>query len=585
MSNKKCIIFGAGVIGNSAYNLLKKEYEVIGFADNDSKRWGKMFCGKPIYNPDELKRLKDVEIIIATQYYMSICKQLKKIGLINVTIFFYTGNIISSAGDGYKLCQLPDTSLFAGCKFDKEVAEDIQKDFTRNYSLGQRIEENILDMKKKKKVLFCAYIFPPLGESGVQRSLKFVKYLRKSEYEPIVLTVGKNNERIVEDTSMLEEIGDDIKVIRIDHNATLPEVMSKEEQQEIFNLVMGVMQSKDWMIEYQYHAKLIPDNRIVWVNQCLKIIENIIDLEDIDIVYTTGNPFSTYLLGYYIKKKYGTKWVIDYRDPYMGNDFYLETYYKTDDAIKLQQQLENKWVNLCDHIVGAANFGEDFIEKYNINPSKFTEITNGYDEDDFKDIKIEKVKNAKFTLCYNGMLYGNRNPIYLLRIINHLIEEKKIDGSKIQWIWNGNIKEPWKRLLYREDRHNVIHYNGYLSHKESIISAINSDLLILFGLEGKGTKIGYNGKVFEYLRMKKPILSFSTKGGILDSVFQKTYSGSNFDYQDENGITKYLLKQYYAWEQGISTLHPNEEEIQKYSREYLTSKLVDVFNQILDADR
>lgn len=583
MSNNKCIIFGAGNMGNMAYRFLKREYEIIGFADNNSKRWGEVFCGKLIYNPDELKQLKAVEVIIASIYYASIYKQLKEMGIINVTIFFYIGNAINDAGDKYKLYQIPDTSLFSGCKFDRKKAEAVQKDFTQNYSLNQRKKENILEIREKKQVLFCAYIFPPSGGGGVQRSLKFVKYLRKFGYEPIVLTVGRTEGMIIEDNSMLAELEDDIKVIRIDYNLFLPELMSKEEQQEIFNLYMGVTQSENWMNEYQRYARLIPDNKIVWVNQCLKRIEEIIDLRDIDVVYTTGNPFSTYFLGYYIKNKYETKWVMDYRDPWMSNDFYVENFRKAvRDTVELQQQLENKLVSLCDHVIGAADFKEDFVKKYNIEPDKFVEITNGYDEGDFRGIEIKETKNEKFTLCHNGRLYGNRNPVYLLRAINHLIEEKRIDSDKIQWIWNGSIEEPWKGLLYQEDLYNVIHYNGYLNHKESIVSAISSDLLILFGLEGKGTKIGYNGKLFEYLRMKKPILSFSTKGGILDSVFQKTHSGSNFDYQDENGIAEYLLKQYYAWEQDISVLHPNEEEIQKYSREFLTSKLVDVFNQILD---
>lgn len=585
MNHKKFIIFGVGRIGNIAYGLLRDKYEIIGFADNDAKKWGKSFCEKLIYSPDKLGTFNDVEIIIATIYYRMICEQLSREGINNIQVFFRVGS-----GDKYILYKWSDMPplLFSDCKLDRKKISEIEMDFSRNYSLAHQREKIALDSKEKRKVLFCAYIFPPLGGSGVQRSLKFVKYLRKFGYEPVVLTVGKNDGVIIEDSSMLAEVGDDINVIRIDYDIGLPELMTKEEQQEIFNLYMGAVQSENWIKEYQQflqesYLMLLPDNMIIWVNRCLKEIEQKIDLKDIDIIYTTGNPFSTFFLGYYIKKKYGIKWVIDYRDPWMSSDYYVENFCRfAENIIGLQRQLENNLVGLSDYIIGAADFRKGLIEKYSIQAEKFVEITNGYDEDDFRNIKINRIKNAKFTLCYNGKLSGERNPVYLLKIINFLIEEGKINNKKIQWIWNGGLEERWKNLLVEEDKYGLIQYKGFLSHQDSITSAMNADLLIQFGGEGAGTDFVYGGKVFEYLRMKKPILTFSTKGGILDKVFQKTHSGRNFDYKDEHGITEYLLEMYDAWEQGTEAIHPNEEEIRKYDRENLTYKLANIFDEILN---
>lgn len=584
MNNKKCIIFGAGERGNIAYRLLKAEYNIIGFTDNDTKKWGEFFCEKLIYSPTKLRLFNNTEIIIATLYYRTIYEQLCRDGLDNILVFFPVGT-----GAKYMLLKWSDIPplIFSDCGLDRKKISEIEMDFSRNYSSKHQSEKVALDTEEKRKVLFCAYIFPPLGGPGVQRSLKFVKYLRNFGYEPIVLTIGENDGFMIEDTSMLVEVADDVNVIRIDCDIVSPELMTKEEQQEVFNLYMGVMQSDNWMKEYQHfleknYSKCIPDNKIVWVNRCLKEIEQIIDLKDIDIIYTTGNPFSTFFLGYYIKTKYGIKWVMDYRDPWVSNDFYVEKYYKSAE-VELQRQLENKLVNSSDYIIGAADFGRDLTEKYGVSAEKFVEVTNGYDEDDFRNIKIKKDKKAKFTLCYNGNLYGERNPVHLLRIINFLIEEGKINNSKIRWIWNGSIEKRWKYLLDKEDKYGLIQYNGYLSHQDSIVSAITSDLLIQFGVEGAGTNFVYCGKLFEYLRMKKPILSFSTKGGVLDKVLQETHSGKNFDYRDEPGITEYLLETYDAWERGTEAIHPNEEEIRKYDRENLTSKLANVFNEVLDS--
>lgn len=591
LKKKKCIIFGVGNTGGTAYEVLKKEYEIIGFADNNSKKWGELFCQKPIYSPNELHIFKNIEVIIASMYYASIYSQLKTDGIENISIFCYTGDVLIRNYDGeYRLCQLPDMPLFFGCRVDMKKAEEIERDFAGNYCSRKDNRENIINIKTngRKNVLFCAYSFPPMGGGGVQRSLKFVKYLRNFGYEPIVLTVGKNDGSNVEDKTLLDEVQVDINIVRVDNDILLPELMLKEEQQEIFNLYMGIVQSENWINEYRCvlqktYQKLIPDNMIIWVNRCLKEIEQKIDLKDFKIVYTTGNPFSTFFLGYYIKKKYGIKWVMDYRDPWMSNDYYNKNYHRsiTKNDEKLQQQLESRLVSFCDYVIGAADFMSDFAEKYNIYQGKFMEITNGYDEEDFKGIKINEFKNEKFTLCYNGRLYGSRNPVYLLRALNCLIEEKKIDSSKIQWILNGGIAAYHKSLLDQEDLYGIVRYNGSLSHRDSITSAINTDLLVLFGFEGTGTEIGYCGKLFEYLRMGKPIVSFSSKGGVLDRVFQKTHSGKNFDYKDEVGIREYILSVYSAWENETKFLNPAENEIKKYDREYLTYRLSKVFDQLL----
>lgn len=584
MNPEKCIIFGAGKYGKQAYGLLKSDYEVIGFADNDPKKWGTLFCGQRIYCPDELAAVKDVEIIIASVYYAAIYNQLKQMGIANIRQYVYTGKVENR--DGYMVRRATDASLFADCCLDWDQIEEVEKDFSVNYSLPPQRMESVSAPKAGKKVLFCAYSFPPIGESGVQRSLKFVKYLRKFGYEPVVLTVGKNDGLRIEDDSMLGEVPNDIQIIRVDHDVLLPELLTKEQQQEIFHLYMGVVKSENWMNEYRRIRQstggaLIPDNKLIWVNQCLKQIEQQVDLRKIDIVFTTGNPFSSFFLGYYIKKKYGTGWVADYRDPWASHA--PQSVWKDlGDTLELQQQLESKMVHACDRVVVAGVYGEGLAETYGITADQFVHITNGYDEDDFKDIRKKEQKNTKFTLCFNGSLYAYRNPLYLLRVINGLIEKKEIDGGRIQWIFNGKIEETWKNQTEEEDVYGIIRYNGYLSHSESIMSAIHADLLIEFGGVGRTSEILYCGKIFEYLRLKRPILSFSTKGGLLDKMFQKTHSGKNFEYQDLSGIEAYLLDAYHAWEQGIETYHPDEAEIQKYERRNLTRQLAEVFDRVLE---
>lgn len=583
---EKCIIFGASKSGKAAYRLLKEKYEVIGFADNASEKWETFFCDKKVFNPAGLIYMEKIEIIIASVYYAIIHKQLIDIGIDNenIKVFFYRGSAADNNSNSYNLYKLSGAGLFSSCIFNSDKIEKIQENFQENYCLDTNIKKIILNKTIRKKVLFCAYIFPPIGGSGVQRSLKFVKYLRSNGYEPVVLTVGKNDGKIVNDFSMLQDIPSDITIIRIDNKTFLPEFLSLEEQQEIYNLYCGMVQSEDWMKRYikiinSIDARLIPDNKLIWVNECLKMIAQKINMDEIDIVFTTGNPFSTFFLGYYLKKRYGIKWVQDYRDPWMNNQFYLDNYYKDDKlTFGLQMQLEKKLTQLADAIIVVGkSLKKDYTEKYGISSEKLFEITNGYDEDDFNNIEINS-RNDKFTICYNGTVYIDRNPVELLEIINGLIDIGQIEMETIQWNFNGNIEEYWKNKIINSDRYGIVKYNGYLSHIESIKNSMGSDMLVLFG-----TETGYTGKIFEYIRMNKPILSLSpSSNDELSYILDNTMTGKNFIYNDKEKIKDFILDYYNKWKNKEKDFVVNYNEIKKYSREHTTALLADIFTKVLE---
>lgn len=588
---EKCIIFGASKTGLTAFGLLHEEYDIIGFSDNDAKKWGRLFCERKIYAPEELKSMLDTKIIIASVYYSLIHGQLKDMGLCNIQVFYYLGSASYNNGNSYKLYEISDTKLFQNCIYDEVLIQKIRQDFTKNYETEMTLKRVVLPETDRKKVLFCAYIFPPLGGSGVQRSLKFVKYLRKYGYEPVVLTVGENDGKIIQDATLLQEIPEGVTILRVDNKVFLPECLTEEEQQQIYNLYCGITKSEKWMGEYlsiinNSDARLIPDNKMIWVNECLKQINQLIDLNEIDIVYTTGNPYSDYVLGYYLKNTYGMKWVQDYRDPWTANQYYLDEYYNIGITEKLQVEMENNLVKNADAtIVLAEAIATDFVEKFHIDRQQLHIITNGYDEDDFSEINTDTTKNDKFTLCYNGTIYINRNPINTICAINQLIEENKIDADKIQWVFNGALEEKWKKQINEADTYNIVIYNGSLTHLESIKTAINADMLVLFGATGKGAEVVHTGKVFEYLRMKKDILCFSSKGGVLEHIMEETNAGRNFEYDDIIGVKEYILQKYIFWKEENQHIDVNENAILKYSREYSTKLLSKIFDELLEKNR
>lgn len=594
---EKIVIFGASQYGAIAYEHLKKDYEVLGFSDNDSRKWKQEFSGLPVIGPDELEISGCEMVVIASQYYLEISRQLKDAGFPKVRIFQVLGELVDThTRKEYFLFTPREEKLYAGLSFQKERALAIAENFSKNYAKNVELREPVdvplaSSAQERKKVLFCAYIFPPLGSSGVQRSLKFVKYLRDFGYEPIVITVGKNDQRVTQDFSLLQEVDPSIQIIRFDSPLLCLEQLTKQEEEEIFNLYAAVSLSKEWMDTYtqmidsgelsQLNEVLLPDSKIYWVNQVLKKIEQYVPMDEISVIYTTGDPFTSYFLGYFMKHKYQIPWVADYRDPWTSNKAFAKVVSngKTRKSIELEEGLEERLVKAADAaVVIAEKCRNDLKDSFSVEIEKTATITNGYDENDFEGIGAVK-KQDIFTLCYNGVLKFERNAVDLLELINQLIDENMIFKDKIQWVFNGKIDVHYQQDLLKQDKYNIVKLNGYLPHVESVRSAMSSHLLVLFG-SNKMADMCYTGKVFEYLRMQVPILSLSDKEGVLAELMEETGCGKNFGYDETSAISEYLVKQYQNWQTKVQSYTPQIQEIRKYERRYLTQKLAAVFDSL-----
>lgn len=153
-----------------------------------------------------------------------------------------------------------------------------------------------------KNVLIVAYIFPPLAGSGVQRTLKFVNYLRSFGWKPIVVTTGQLNFPQI-DYTLVDEIPKDVQVIRINEQDSL----TGDDIQNIIKIYDDLIKDKTILDDYLTlisggRAALVPDNCISWANNVIKQIDTLIDINKIDMIYTTSGPYSDHIVGYYLKK-------------------------------------------------------------------------------------------------------------------------------------------------------------------------------------------------------------------------------------------------------------------------------------------
>lgn len=442
-----------------------------------------------------------------------------------------------------------------------------------------------------------AYFFPPIGGSGVQRTLKFVRYLRGHGWNPIVLTVGNSYTPYDNDDTLLNELSQDTEIYRIDQKYINSEQLNYNTAQQILNLVYGLTDDEVLMKQYCDRIKenncsqrrwiLEPDKYIVWVNEVLQNIEKTIDFKKIDLIYTTSGPYSGHIVGYYIKRKYNIPWVADFRDEWFNNQC-AKQFYKGDKFKRqLHKSMEQKIVDYADRVIAVTPVSsQNYRDIFNLPYEKVVTITNGYDEEDFEHISREKSRNDKFLLLFYGSLYfGNDYLDRVFMAVNELIKDKRIDKNLIEIKLIGKIDISIQDLFSQLDKYNLIKYEGYKPHLECICEGSKSNILLLPSGPDEGFIPVYLGKIFEYLRFAIPILAIVPKNSAMEQLLKETGSGKNFDHDDIRGIKSYILKYYNEWLRGENSFNPDFEKIKQFERQKLTEKLSKVFDELLSKNK
>jgi len=581
----KIIIFGASRLGEIAYNALKYKYEICFFSDNDKNKWGKEFCKIRIISPNELIQYYDYNIIIASVYYTSISAQLLKSQLKNLYVFSYCDINDRTYKKRYEISKICNAKNYTDLYINEDFKRKFVNDFSNLYNQNNSNKLSNNNTTQNRKILIFAYIFPPIGGAGVQRSLKYVKYLKELGFEPTVVTVGQDFIEEEKDYSLLNEISNDIEIIRIDHTKVNSEQLTKEEVKQNFNLIYGLVNERTIIDDLAVSIKedrvsiAIPDDKLFWVNDVLKSIESLVDMKEYKYTYTTSSPYATHIIGYYIKNKYkNIKWVADFRDEWSNNP-----YIKNRDSLKykIEYEMEKEILNKADQVIQVTPIStKNCKTSFGLSENKVVTITNGYDEDDFKNINKNISKNSeKFVVTYSGTVYKNRLPDNLFIALNELIKENIINKDKIEIRFFGKFVDDTKDIINKYNEFNIIKINGYLAHNMCITENSKSNILLLPIGEDESFRTVYTGKVFEYIRLQIPILALAPIDGVVAELLEKTKTGKTFKYSDLKGIKSFILKHYEMWNNNEKYNEFNTNEIKKYERKELTKKLVDIIKE------
>ena len=430
-----------------------------------------------------------------------------------------------------------------------------------------------------KKVLIITYYWIPSGGAGVQRWVKFAKYLRDFGWEPIIYT-PENPEYPSIDKSFEKDIPNDIQVIKtpIWEPYNFYRKLSGKKNEPINAGFISENKEQSWKDKLSIWIRgnfLIPDPRRFWIKPSVKFLNDYLKENPVDAIITTGPPHSMHFIGLGLKRNFPKQpWIADFRDPWTNIDFYkdLNLSYFSD---KIHHQKEKKIIQHADCIVVVSN-GMD--EEYKLlQPKRIQTISNGFDESDVQsgEIKLDE----KFSISHIGTLNATRNPRTLWKVLSQICNENQDFKADLQIQLVGKVDFSVLEGINRLNLMDNLSKIEYLSHNEAIAKQQSSQILLLLINQSANANGILTGKFYEYLAAKRPVLAIGPTDGDAALILNETGAGKivNFsDYQNTKEVILDFYKQYKSGNLNIS----QTKSIERYSRKSLTGELAELLNTL-----
>jgi len=429
------------------------------------------------------------------------------------------------------------------------------------------------------KVLIITYYWPPSGGAGVQRWLKFVKYLREFGWEPIVYT-PENPEAPATDDSLLKDVPKNLTVLKqpIWEPYNLYKGFIGLKKGEKINAGFLTEKKKPGVAEkisvWIRGNWFIPDARKFWIKPSVKFLSEYLTKNPVDVIVSTGPPHSMHLIALELKKKLKLPWLADFRDPWTDIDFYDKLMLtKASDA--KHKKLELEVLKTADSVVTIGWHMAESFKK--IVGRKIEVIPNGYDEDDFS--KKEISLDIKFSISHIGAMNADRNPKILWAALSELLAENESlkKDLKINFIGKTDYS-----ILNDLEKFNLTSYvtkTEYLPH-EKTTEAMQASQVLLLALNNTPNTLGViSGKLFEYMAAKRPILAIGKENGDAARILRETGAGTVCDFNDKEKMKEEIFKMHDLYKE--KKLNIGNTNIERYSRKNTTKEISLLLNSIL----
>jgi len=425
------------------------------------------------------------------------------------------------------------------------------------------------------RVLMIAYYFPPvggLGAAGSQRMCRLARYLPQHGWQVSVLTARESSYEpyLAMDSSLLAKLPPDTTVSRTSVIRGLTPLL------QLKGRIAGAIRSSQAPPDRtgplqaspgeaksdrgatgggRYRALKdaitdlfeIPDEEIGWLLPAVAAGVRIVRRERIDVLCSSGRPWTAHLIGCALKRLTGRPLVTDFRDPWMTNPFRLRYSAFRD---RVERRLERMVVRSADLIVANTGYlREEFASRFPEAAANCIEIGNGFDPEDYRglgDHGRARDAGARFRLVHSGFLYGERDPKTFLEAIALLRDGYGVDGRELEVELVGPVELRYDLAAYVKNHglDSIVGLPGPVPYQESLERVARSDVAILLQ---PGTRTQVPSKLYEYVGLGKSILAIAEKEGAVADVMSRHGLGDVADARSPAEIASAVHAMYLRW--------------------------------------
>ena len=431
-----------------------------------------------------------------------------------------------------------------------------------------------------KKVLIITYYWPPSGGAGVQRWLKFVKYLREYGWEPVVFTVERGEVPVL-DYSLKKDIPDNVEVLREpiwEPYTFYKKIIGQKKEDKIQTGFLTENKKPKLMERFSIWVRgnlFIPDARKFWVKPSVKNLSNYLNENKVDAIVSNGPPHTTHMIGLALKNKFNIPWLADFRDPWTNIDFY-DKLMLSKWADKKHHRLEDAVIKHADALVTVSpNWAKDFKDK---SKRDFNVIYNGFDEKDFTDKEVEL--DQKFSIVHIGSMNKDRNPHDLWKVLGEICSEIEGFSKDLEIKMVGPTDIAIKKALHENNLNENLNKIDYVPHSEVVTYLLGAQLLLL-PINDTPNSLGViPGKLFEYLAARRPIICIGPLKGDSCRIINETEAGYTFSFNNKSGLKTTLISLYNEFTE-TGKVECSSNSIEKFSRRNLTGQMAELLNEIV----
>ena len=428
-----------------------------------------------------------------------------------------------------------------------------------------------------KRVLIITYYWPPSGGSGVQRWVKFSKYLPSQGWQPVIYT-PENPDMPSIDQSLYSDIPGEAEIIKrpITEIYSIYRRISGNKGGGEVNPINSQKKTLKQKLMLAIRGNLfIPDPRISWLRPSVRFLKKYLREHPVDVIVSTGPPHSMHLIAREVSKATGIPWVADFRDPWTRM-FYFKHLALSDWARKKHEKLEKMVLDDASAVVAVSPLVQE--EFKTMTGNRIELVTNGYDPEDFGQV-VEP--DGHFNIVHTGLFASDGNPETLWKVLSDLCREDARFANQLRIRLVGKNDTMILDSIHAAGLERNLVDLGYRDHTVAVREQMGSTMLILPLRKEPEYRATLPGKLFEYLGSQRPVLGIGQTDGAMARILADTGAGETFEWDDEAGIRTYVLKRWERFLAGDDDSVP-DNNIEQYSRKATARKMAALLESLID---